>query len=275
MPERTDSDGPADPRGDGGSVRLRLSISYAGTDFAGWARQPGQRTVQGEIEAAIARVLRCPPVALTVAGRTDAGVHATGQVAHVDVPAGAWAASAPETLVRRLAGALPGDVRVRRARAADAGFDARFGALARHYVYRVTDAAWGVEPLRRTDILAWPRPLDLQRLNRAAELLVGEHDFAAYCRRREGASSRRELREFGWERAGGVLTAHVSANAFCHQMVRGLVGAVLVVGDGRRGVEWPAQQFALDRRSDAVSVAPPRGLTLERVDYPSPYADDD
>ncbi|MGH3391463.1 MAG: tRNA pseudouridine(38-40) synthase TruA, partial [Actinomadura sp.] len=146
-------------------VRLRLDIGYDGSDFAGWARQPGQRTVQGTIEEALARLLRLdPPPVLTVAGRTDAGVHARGQVAHVVVPAVAYS-QINGTMARRLAGLLPPDVRVWRVGVAPEGFDARFSALARRYVYRVCDDPVGIDPLRRHDVLWHPRPLNLDRMN--------------------------------------------------------------------------------------------------------------
>jgi len=260
----------SDP-GAGGLVRLRLGVAYDGGGFAGWARQPGQRTVQGVLEDALATVLRAP-VALTVAGRTDAGVHAVGQVAHADVPGPAWSAVA-QTAVRRLAGVLPADVRVTAVAPAPAGFDARFSALFRRYAYRVTDATHGADPLRRHDTLAWPRPLDLTGLRAAAAGLLGEHDFAAYCRRREGATTVRTLRRLDWSRDGaGVLVGTVEADAFCHSMVRGLVGALLAVGEGRRPVGWPAALLAGAERSSAVSVAPAHGLTLRYVGYP-PDAD--
>jgi tRNA pseudouridine38-40 synthase len=257
-----------EPAEDGGAaVRLRLEVAYDGGEYAGWARQPGQRTVQGEIEAALARVLRTE-VALTVAGRTDAGVHATGQVAHVDVPADTWAELAP-TLVRRVNGVLPADVRLRGAAAAPAGFDARFSALLRRYTYRVGVAPRGVDPLRRHDTLPWPRPLDLAALNEAGALLLGEHDFAAYCRRREGATTIRRLIRLDWRaEADDVLVATVEADAFCHSMVRSLVGALLAVGEGRRPVGWPAELLRLAARADDVVVAPARGLTLVHVAYP-------
>ncbi|MGK5552058.1 tRNA pseudouridine(38-40) synthase TruA [Actinomadura kijaniata] len=251
-------------------VRLRLDIGYDGTDFAGWARQPGQRTVQGVIEDALGRLLRLdPPPMLTVAGRTDAGVHARGQVAHVVVPAAAYA-TINGTMPRRLAGLLPPDVRVWRVSVAPEGFDARFSALSRRYVYRVCDDPVGVDPLRRHDVLWWPRPLNLDRMNMAARLLVGEHDFAAYCRKREGATTIRELLRFEWTReAPRLAAATVKADAFCHSMVRALVGALLVVGDGRREVDWPAQVLAAGVRDSAVNVAPAHGLTLEEIEYPA------
>jgi tRNA pseudouridine38-40 synthase len=224
--------------------------------------------VQGTLTEALSRITRVP-VDLTVAGRTDAGVHATGQVAHLDLPADVWSALAG-SLVRRLAGVLPGDVRVRAVSPTPPDFDARFGALRRWYEYRITDEVWGAEPLRRRDTLTWPRPLDATVLGVASAGLLGEHDFAAFCRRREGATTVRALEELTWRRdAGGVLVATVSADAFCHSMVRSLVGALLAVGDGRRPVEWPASLLRLSARANDVTVAPAHGLTLVRVDYPA------
>lgn len=251
-------------------VRLRLDISYDGTDFSGWAVQPGRRTVQGELQAALARVLRLADPQLTVAGRTDAGVHARGQVAHLDVPAELWAAESAR-LLRRLAGVLPPDVRVRGMSAAPKGFDARFSPLFRRYVYRVSDAPSGPEPLRRRDVLWHKRPVDLGRMNTAASALLGEHDFAAYCRKREGATTIRELLHLGWSaEAEHRYAATVQADAFCHNMVRALVGALLAVGDGRRDTDWPREVLAAGVRDSAVYVVPPHGLTLEEVHYPDP-----
>ena len=184
---------PAEPATDtgGGLVRLRLAISYDGTDFHGWARQPAQRTVQETLEQALGTVLR-RPVELTVAGRTDAGVHATGQVAHTDVPREVWEPHR-DRLVRRLRGVLPPDIAVTAVVEAHPDFDARFGALARHYVYRLTDVPWGPPPLRRADVAGWPRALDADAMADAAARLLGEHDFAAFCRRRDGATTIRTL----------------------------------------------------------------------------------
>lgn len=243
---------------------MRLDLAYDGTDFSGWARQPGRRTVCGVLEDTMSTVLR-EDVNLTVAGRTDAGVHATGQVAHADLPAGVDVPGLP----RRLARALPPDVRVFSARVVPPEFDARFSALRRHYEYRVTDAPFGAHPLRRLDTLAWPRPLDVDALNAASALLLGEHDFCAFCRRREGATTIRELQRLEWARDGELLTAFVSADAFCHSMVRSLVGALLAVGEGRKPVGWPASLLSLTGRSSEVAVAPAHGLSLVRVDYPA------
>lgn len=247
-----------------GNGRIRLDLAYDGTDFSGWARQPGRRTVCGVVEDALALVVGVP-LALTVAGRTDAGVHATGQVAHADLPGGCD----HDELVRRLARLLPPDVRVRRIVAVPAAFDARFSALRRHYTYRIATARYGVEPLRARDTLAWPHPVDLAMMRAAAAELIGERDFAAFCRRREGATTRRELQRFSWtELPDGVLLAEVTADAFCHGMVRSLVGALLDVGRGVRPVGWPLTLSAQRTRANEVVVAPAHGLTLTRVDYP-------
>ncbi|HEX6577553.1 MAG TPA: tRNA pseudouridine(38-40) synthase TruA [Jiangellaceae bacterium] len=262
--------------GGGGLVRLRLDLAYDGTRFAGWADQPGLRTVQGTLEHALGVVLRIAPPGLTVAGRTDAGVHARGQVCHADVPNEAWLAvpgrstrSPDEAIVHRLAGVLPDDLRVRVVRVAADGFDARFSAIWRRYAYRVADTPYGVDPLRRWWVLWHHRPLDLAAMNAATEGLLGEHDFAAFCRTRLGASTIRDLRAFRWQRSeDGIVVATAEADAFCHNQVRSLVGALLAVGDGRRPVAWPAQVLAGRRRVADVSVVPPHGLTLEEVGYP-------
>jgi len=268
--------------GDGGRLRVRLDVAYDGTDFAGWAVQPRLRTVAGELTDALSRVLRTPggSLGLVVAGRTDAGVHATGQVCHLDAPVAVWrlvpgrSDLAPEVaLTRRLAGVLPPDVRVLRAAPAPAGFDARFSALQRRYAYRVCDSSWGVPPLRRRDVVAHRRPLDVASMDAASRALVGLHDFAAFCRRREGATTVRTLLEYSWSRdAEGFAVARVVADAFCHSMVRALVGAALAVGDGRRDVGWPGEVLGGRIRDPGVTVAPPHGLVLEEVGYP-PDAD--
>ena len=253
------------------ACQVRIDLSYDGGGFSGWARQPGQRTVQQVLEDALTRVLRAdPPVQLTVAGRTDAGVHARGQVAHADLPAAAWQEAAP-AILRRLAGLLPPDVRVRRIGPAPDGFDARFSALSRRYSYRVCDDVTGPDPLRRHDTLWYRRPVGIDAMNEAAGLLLGEHDFAAFCRRREGASTVRELLSLSWARPEpGVAEATVIADAFCHSMVRALVGALLKVGEGARPTSWPAQVLMARVRDPAVSVVPPHGLCLEEVRYPPP-----
>jgi tRNA pseudouridine38-40 synthase len=248
-------------------VRLRLDLAYDGTDFSGWAVQPGRRTVAGALSEALEKLFGSP-TGLTVAGRTDAGVHATGQVCHVDVPDPAWPPLA-DTIVRRLAGLLPDDARVFAVRPVPDIFDARFSALSRQYEYRVTDATYGADPLRRHDTLAWPRSLDLDALNAAAAGLRGEHDFAAYCRRKENATTLREVTRLDWRRdPDGILVATVQADAFCQAMVRSLVGAMLAVGEGRRAASWPAGLLTRRVRADEVGVAAAHGLTLVAVGYP-------
>lgn len=263
--------------------RIRLDVAYDGTDFSGWARQPGLRTVCGVLEAELGKILR-HPVTLTVAGRTDAGVHARAQVCHVDVDP-EWLEQRslegrPGALVRRLARLLPADVAVMDARWVSDDFDARFSALRRHYEYRLTTAPWGAEPTRARDTAAWGRQADLELVREASQRLLGLHDFAAFCRRREGATTVRELQRLDWRTepdprgpeapgATPVWVASVGADAFCWSMVRSLVGAVMAVGEGRRSLDWISGLLAETERSSAVPVAPACGLSLVGVDYPA------
>lgn len=244
------------------AIRVRLDIAYDGTDFIGWARQPGLRTVQGLLEESLSQVLR-EPIQLTVAGRTDAGVHARGQVAHFDTTAQIDC----DRLLRRMARFLPKDVRITGIRPAPADFDARFSAIRRHYEYRLTTAPYGADPLDARGVVPC-RPVDLGAMRAASRKLLGLHDFAAFCRRREGATTVRELQRFDWEAHGHLLTAYVSADAFCWSMVRSLVGGVLAVGEGRRTPDWIAGLLDERARSSAVTVAPAHGLSLVGVDYP-------
>jgi tRNA pseudouridine38-40 synthase len=265
-------------------ARIRLDLAYDGSGFTGWAKQPGLRTVQGELEAALATIFRRVGEAptLTVAGRTDVGVHATGQVAHLDLDdaqladldrrrRGGPAPRGLDALVRRLngiAGAV-GDVQVQRASIAPAGFDARFSAVWRRYEYRIADGAALRDP-RRRGFEAWhPTALNAPAMDEAARSLLGLHDFASFCRPREGATTIRTLQEFAWSRdADGVLVAIVRADAFCHSMVRALVGACLAAGDGRLAVGRAAELRDAATRTSEFAVAPAKGLTLAEVGYP-------
>lgn len=261
-------------------VRVRLDLSYDGSAFAGWATQPGLRTVQGTLEGALATVLRAPEPRLVVAGRTDSGVHARGQVAHLDVAADVWhavqgrlALEPGEALVRRLAGVLPDDVVVHRAALAPPGFDARFSPLRRRYTYRLADDATLVDPLRRSHVVRHRHGLDAEAMDEAARPLVGRHDFAAFCRPRPGATTIRTLEVLRVARPGdggdaGLVVVDVRADAFCHTMVRALVGALVQVGEGRRPTSWPGEVLHARRRDGATVVAPAHGLTLEEVVYP-------
>ncbi|HNM10030.1 MAG TPA: tRNA pseudouridine(38-40) synthase TruA [Mycobacterium sp.] len=265
----------------GGHVRLRLDIAYDGTEFAGWAAQAGRRTVAGTIDETLSTVFRAP-VTVRGAGRTDAGVHASGQVAHVDVPADALRHAYPRSrrpdgepefrpLVRRLARFLPAEVRIREIVRAPGGFDARFSALRRHYAYRISTAPYGVDPQLARFVAAWPRALDVAAMQAASRTLLGLHDFAAFCRRRPGATTIRDLQRLDWVRDAGdanAVTAFVSADAFCWNMVRSVVGAMLAVGEGRREPGWIAGLLESEGRSSAFAAAPARGLTLIGVDYP-------
>jgi len=258
---------PASPAGGGGLVRLRLDLGYDGTGFSGWAVQPGLRTVQGVLEDALSTLFRAPRVPVVVAGRTDAGVHANGQVCHCDVDRASWDGQR-DRMIRRLAGLLPPDVRVHAVAEAPAHFDARFGALWRRYRYRICDADYGPEPLRRRDTVGWRRRLDVAAMQQAASNLLGLHDFAAFCRRRDGATTIRSLQRLEVLRIGDLIEIEVQADAFCHSMVRSLVGALAAVGEGARPSEWPAGLLSRDRRADDVVVAPAHGLTLLAVGYP-------
>jgi len=251
-----------------GLVRIMFDLSYDGTDFAGWARQPDQRTVQGLIEDSLAMMLRVP-VSLTCGGRTDAGVHARHQIVHFDLELSIWREMGGD-LLRRLAHFLPSDVRVNSIDIAPTGFDARFSALRRHYKYRICDVLVGIDPLERINVLNWQSPLDETLMNEASSALLGKHDFAAFCKKREGATSIRQLEQFVWSRdASGLLVGDVVADAFCHAMVRSLVGPVIAVGEGRRPVSWPLGMLQSGARSAESIVASPEGLTLEQIDYPA------
>ena len=259
-------------------VRLRLDVAYDGTSFAGWATQREQRTVAGAIDEALSTIFRTPLIT-RAAGRTDTGVHATGQVAHVDIPDDAIVLAYPRNrreneleflpLVRRLGRLLPEDVRVLDATRAPMGFDARFSALRRHYEYRLSTAPFGVHPRQARFVTPWPRSLDVDAMIAASRELLGLNDFAAFCKPREGATTIRDLQRLDWERDGHLIVAHVTADAFCWSMVRSLVGAIIAVGEGRRASRWCAELLTSSRRSSDFSVAPARGLTLVGVDYPS------
>lgn len=261
-------------------ARLRLDIAYDGGNFAGWGAQPALRTVQGELEAAVATVFQRhgTPPRLTVAGRTDAGVHATGQVAHLDLTAAQLASlderrgyGGAESLARRLNGiaGLSSDVVVLASRLAPPGFDARFSAVWRRYEYRVGDASIARNPLLRGHVLSYPAVLDVDAMDAAAHALLGLHDWATYCKPREGSTTIRTLQEFSWRRLDdGLLLAEVRADAFCHSMVRSLVGACIAVGEGKLAESELVTLRDAETRTSAFKVAPAKGLTLVEVGYP-------
>lgn len=264
-------------------MRIRLDIAYDGSHFRGWATQPGLRTVQGTLEGGLARILGGQP-RLVVAGRTDAGVHASGQVAHVDLDedqqrrlgAGRAAPDADQTPgAERLAARLRGvvgaysDVTVTRSGLAPEGFDARFSAVWRRYSYRLADDVSGYDPLERHRTTSVRGRLDERAMDAAARSLIGLHDFAAYCKPREEGTTIRTLLEYDWRRdADGVLVANVKADAFCHSMVRALVGACVAVGSGRLSVKDVADIRDEGERTNEFAVLAARGLTLTEVGYP-------
>ncbi len=280
LSERSESKGPDE------IVRVRLDLGYDGAGFSGWARQAEGRTVQGELEDALATVLRGRGDAprLVVAGRTDAGVHARGQVAHIDLEPAQWrhferiAHGEPLVAIERKLNGLAGragDVRVHRASLAPQGFDARFSAIWRRYEYRIADSAATQDPLGRSFTVWHSRPLDADAMAATAALLAGPGlaDWAAYCRPRPGATTIRDLQSYSWERdSDGVLIARVQADAFCHSMVRALVGACVAVGEGALASNDPLRLREAGERTSAFKVMPAHGLVLTEVGYP---ADDD
>lgn len=273
------------------AVRVRIDLAYDGAPFSGWARQPGLPTVQAALEDALAVLVR-RDVRVVVAGRTDTGVHARGQVVHLDLTADEWHGLGrgrerdPGTaLERRLTGALshvlgrgrrelglgesPGAIVVRRAAEAPAGFDARFSAVSRRYGYRIDDGAAGRDPLTR-HLTWWTKDvLDVAVMAQAVRELVGLHDFLSFCRPREGATTVREVLDVSVERdRDGLVVLGIEADAFCHHMVRSVVGAAARVGAGREEAGWLGRRLE-DRVRDArVQMAPAHALVLEEVRYP-------
>ena len=283
-----------------GVVRLRLDFGYDGTDFAGWAKQPGKRTVEGTMEHAFAQVLRMDvSPRIVVAGRTDAGVHAAGQVAHIDVPLEQlirvsfsrverrelqdqggipFVDGLPQVphsmlhaLMRRVDGSMGrnADVVINKVTVAPAGFDARFSPLARRYEYRLADGLEHVNPIDRRRTAFHFYPLDVDAMNEAAEMMLGLRNFSAFCRPRPGATTIRELQEFHWERdEHGVIVAQLQADAFCHSMVRSLVGACVAAGSGTHSLDAIEDLRDKGDRTSVFKVMPAHGLTLTQIIYP-------
>jgi tRNA pseudouridine38-40 synthase len=247
-----------------GFRRLRIDLAYDGTNFSGWAIQPDRRTVQEVVETALSTVAQSPAQTI-VAGRTDAGVHATGQVIHVDLPE----TLELEDLAYKLNRILDEDVRINKIEIAPTAFHARFSALRRYYEYRILDENKVIQPLARLNTASWFRLLDVDVMNRASELLLGTHNYAAFCKYREGATTIRTLETYQWRRdEEGCLVADVVADAFCYSMVRNLVGAIVCVADGRKDPEWISTLLEDKERVSDSLVFPARGLTLYKVDYP-------
>ncbi|HEX5609425.1 MAG TPA: tRNA pseudouridine(38-40) synthase TruA [Solirubrobacterales bacterium] len=240
---------------------VRLDIEYDGSGFHGWARQPGQRTVQGELEAALATVLR-EPIALTVAGRTDTGVHALGQVASFETTV-----EPPGDLARHLNGVGHGDVAVTAAAVVADGFDARRDARSRSYRYRLL-ARRAPAPFEHDRALWWPHRVDRDGLDACAAALVGTHDFTAFTpTQTDHVRFERDVLAASWEDDGDVLAFRITADAFMRNMVRALVGTMLEVASSRRTVESFTALLEGAPRSAGGDTAPPHGLYLESVGY--------
>ena len=246
-----------------GLIRLRIDLSYDGTNYAGWAKQPDQRTIQGEIEAALAKIVGSEIEAVT-GGRTDAGVHAVGQVIHIDLPQGS---TEVENLAFRLNQILEGDIRINKCAIAPKDFHARFSALSRTYIYKIIDGLGVVPPPARFDTATWFRKLDENLMNEACAQILGKHDFKAFCKFNPDQSTERTLLEFKWERDAGVLVARVKANAFCHSMVRNLIGAAVCIGESRFEKEWILKVLQEQERVSNSYVFPASGLTLLSIEY--------
>ncbi|MBG6179721.1 tRNA pseudouridine synthase A [Arthrobacter sp. CAN_A1] len=282
---------PAVLREDSGLLRVRLDLAYDGGPFSGWAVQPGLPTVQGVIEAGLETLFR-RPARLTVAGRTDAGVHARGQVAHVDVTPEEWEGLrrgrelSPETaMLRRLGATISREldkadrqrhqvpaVVVLKVALAPPGFDARFSALWRRYSYRIADLPELRDPLTRGVTLWHPDKLQVDLMNDGARRLLGLQDFRSFAKPRPGATTVRELQRFDFERVdGGVITATVQADAFCHNMVRGLIGSTLRVGLGEKEPAWLLERLRARTKEARSVLAAPHPLVLEEVRYPDDH----
>ena len=252
------------------ATRLRLDLSYDGTRYAGWAKQREHDTVQAQLEQALAVVLRLSEAPTTFcAGRTDSGVHASAQVVHVDVPAASIVVSMARLAIQ-LRGVLPEDIVVHTVSPAPEGFDARFSPLWRAYEYTIDDRGIGVDPLRRHQVVEHFKHLDESLMNEASQQLLGMHDFAAFCKPRERATTIRTLMELSWSRTpDGLLQARVQADAFCHSMVRFLVGSMIPVGEGAKPIDWPASMLQSKVRDIGFNLAPAHGLVLVDVRYPA------
>lgn len=263
--------------------RIRLDLAYDGNAYRGWAAQPGLPTVQGVLQEGLATLIR-REVPVVVAGRTDAGVHARGQVIHFDLTEEEWSRLArgrditpAEAMLRRIGGVLSrqdGAVIVHSARQVPDDFDARFSALSRSYTYRLADGPQRRDPLRRFDTAWHPRGLDERLMNAEAISAVaadgGVRDFGSFCKPREMSTTIRQLQSFSIRRGpDDVLLAQLTADAFCHHMVRALIGACIDVGEGRREPGWVLSRLERPSWDSSVRLAPPNGLVLESVQYPS------
>jgi tRNA pseudouridine38-40 synthase len=258
-----------------GLIRFRIDLSYDGTDYWGWAMQPGIPSVQGELVTALTTVFGESKDAfgMRVAGRTDAGVHATAQVAHIDLsPAQLKRLGRSVGMVGKLNDLLPTDIRIHSVTEAPAGFDARFSASYRRYRYRISDGLSVKNPLKARYTLWLNHELDLLAMKAASLELFGMHDFASFCRRKPNATTIREVRDIQIKRnpiEENIVEVELLADAFCHNMVRSIVGALIAAGEGKASPDDVAEKLAKRTRIGSYKVQPAHGLTLIEIGYPA------
>ncbi|MTA83844.1 MAG: tRNA pseudouridine(38-40) synthase TruA, partial [Actinobacteria bacterium] len=257
-----------------GFCRYRIDFGYDGTDFSGFAKQPGLRTVQAELVKAIAVIFGKDDndFKLRIAGRTDAGVHAQHQVAHLDLtPNQLKRIGRNPDIAGRVNTALPKDIRVFSFDVAPEGFDARYSATFRKYRYRVADKNCFVDPLDIRYVLEVKPELDLKLMKQAAKVLIGLHDFGGFCKPRAGATTIRRLRSINIARnqsKGRIIEIELKGDAFCHNMVRSIVGALVAVGRGRASVLDVQKRLKSGSRAGSLKVVAAKGLSLIEVGYP-------
>ena len=259
-----------------GFTRLRLDFGYDGTDFYGWSKQPDLRTIQGEFIKAFTLIFGEDEngFGLRVAGRTDAGVHAVGCVLHADLSDAQLKRlgrnDSMEDIAYKLNGLLPLDIRVNKVAVAPVGFDARFSAINRRYRYRLADQLAEKNPLESRFTLETFGKLDVDAMNAAGQVLLGLHDFASFCKPREGATTIRDLQEIKVQRvANGVVEIEIQADAFCHNMVRSIVGALIGVGQGKADADKVRELLEKTNREGSFKVVAPHGLQLMAIGYPA------
>lgn len=249
-----------------GFIRLRGTIAYDGEKFAGWGMQPDRRTVQGELEEVFAQLMRTDRLVITCAGRTDAGVHSVGQVFHIDVPGDRYPGR--KDMMFKLNAILSEDVAVTDIDVAPDGFDARFSALSRTYRYLINDQVRN--PVSRRQIYNYGWALDVDLMAAGAQHILGLHDFAAFCKQKEFATTIRQVNQMDvYRHDDGVIQFDITADAFCYSMVRAIVGALVDIGAGRREPSWIGEYLAGGTKVPAVFVAPALGLTFMKVTYPT------
>lgn len=253
----------------GGLRRFRIDLAYDGTDFSGWAIQPGLRTVEGDLVNALEVIFGKLENGLRVAGRTDAGVHAIAQVLHVDLTP-VQARRIKSGLPKRLNAMLPRDVRIHKVELAAEGFHARFSATSREYRYRINQSAIENPLIGRYQL--WHKyPLDASKMHDAGQHLLGLHDFASFCKRRAGSTTIREMKKLRVSEAKGEIVIDLEADAFCHNQVRSIVGALVAIGENTLSLKQLLAILDQKKRVGKFKVVGAEGLTLMKVNYPKDH----